>query len=636
MGSSRGEAGAQRPELIDDPKLLHAVLEHAGLAVIVLNAAGQICVFNRECERLSGLTAAEVTGRSVFETVLPPDDVEEIRSVFHALAAGDFPNEYENNWLHKCGQLRRIHWHNTILTDAQGRITYIVALGIDVSETQQAKAVLRARQEQLQRLENAFPALVGQLDTKFNLVFANEQYRRWFGLNPERIIGRPVVEIIGEEAFAVLKPHYETALAGGTSVYHGVVPYQHGGHRSIHGVYVPHIGSDGAVDGVYILSVDITEQEFLASALSYEAKRSSSILAAALDSVIMIGEDGIIRSANPSVERMFGYTSDEVIGRNISVLMPSPHREHHDEYINRYLKTGERRMIGIGRELQARRKDGSIFPVYISIGEFELDGKQYFTGFICDISSRKHAEAEARERLDQLAHVARVGAMSDMASGLAHEVNQPLAAIIATAQACLRLMKEARSKPEVLQRSLEQIIRQGERASNVIYEMRQFLRRADDLKREPQDINSLVRRIVELIEHERAQLSANIILQLSDEPVVGEVNAVQIEQVLLNLLRNALEAAQAVGRQPRVVITTRNNNGIVEMSFEDNGPGVPEEMRSRLFEPFFTTKSSGMGQGLSISRSLVRAHDGDIRLLSTSPEGCCFQVELPAAEGAVT
>lgn len=617
----------------DNSEFLQTVLDTAGLAVIVLDRDGSIRLFNRTCEKLSGYSAAEVLGRDFFEFLPPPEQRDDVRGVFDRLMAGDYPNEYENDWLTKSGQSRRLHWHNTVLTGPDDRIEYVVATGIDITDHRRTEMELRYSARQMRLLIDHSPALIGHLDTGLCFVFANESYREWFNLPLDDILGRHVREIIGDEAFFVLGPKYKQALAGEIVHFDGEVPYQHAGKRYIHGTYVPHTGKDGQVDGLLVMNIDLSEQHRLASALSSTNRRNQAMLDTAVDGIITINERGIVESFNRSAERIFGYRPAEVIGQNVKMLMPSEIAGKHDDYLKNYLQTGERHIIGIGREVTGLRKDGTLFPMELSVGEFFENGRHFFAGFTRDISDRKRVEQESKERLDQLSHVARQNSLGLLTSGLAHEINQPLTAVITTAQACLRLLQDERATPEILERSLGQIINQGQRASNIISEMRQFLRKSDTQNRSPVDINSLVPGVLDLVSHEISHHEIEIEMNLDENIPFITASQVQIEQVLLNLVRNSIEALSSQEKPRCLEIQAghaETDNESIAITVADNGPGLPKEIRERLFEPFTTTKENGLGQGLAISRSIVRAHGGDIKMINRqNMDGACFCITLP-------
>jgi two-component system sensor kinase FixL len=362
--------------------------------------------------------------------------------------------------------------------------------------------------------------------------------------------------------------------------------------------------------------------------------RLGALLDAAVDAIILIDAAGLIRRFNLAAERMFGYAEDEVVGNNVSMLMPEPYRAQHDGYLHRYASTGERRIIGIGREVQAQRKDGTTFPIELSVGEFKATGELLpggehgFVGFIRDLTERKAQTREAEGLRARLTHVGRLGTLGEMVSGIAHEVNQPLTAIANYASACRRLVRSGRIDGEELAETLEKIGAQAERAGQVIRGLRALVRRRDE-QREPLDLNRLIRDVIKLVDFEVRQAGYQIDLELEEPlpPTLGD--AVQIQQVVLNLIRNGLDAMLEQARGDRIRIETGLHDGRVEIRVTDSGPGLAPQAQQRLFEPFFTTKALGIGLGLSICKSIITAHRGELIGENDPAGGARFRVRLP-------
>lgn len=486
------------------------------------------------------------------------------------------------------------------------------------------------RENRLQLVLDNLPALVAFFDTNLCYNFANHLHYSWFGVEAESLSGRPVQDVIGVSAWKMLQSHYEEALGGQTSTFMGEVPFAAGGRRFIHGTAVPLANEDGHIEGILALASDLTEYKLIEQALDATTLRSQTVLDTAVDGIITIDENGIMQSCNASARRLFGYREDELLGRNVNMLMPSPHAENHGGYLQRYLATGEKRIIGIGREVTGRRKDGSEFPMELAVGEFVQNGRHYFTGFTRDITDRKNAEWEARARLNELAHVGRLSTIHNLASGLAHEINQPLTAVVTMAQALLRGQRAGMLDGEKLEATLEKIIRQGVRAGNIIQQMREFVGKGRVEASEPHDIDVIIDDVLQLLEHEIEQNGIHVSSRYdSGAPV--PLNRVQIEQVVLNLLKNAIEAMGEVNVRRRLTITTEKTAGDaaqVRVSIEDTGPGLPDQAE-RLFESFFSTKAEGMGQGLSICRSIIEAHGGSIGAGAADGGGAVFYFTLP-------
>jgi two-component system, LuxR family, sensor kinase FixL len=364
-------------------------------------------------------------------------------------------------------------------------------------------------------------------------------------------------------------------------------------------------------------------------ALAREA-HLASILETVPDAMIVIDERGIIQSVSSAAERQFGYSAAEVIGKNVNLLMPSPYRENHDGYIERYLRTGERRIIGIGRLVVGERKDGSTFPMELAVGEMSSGDRHFFTGFIRDITQRQQSEARLQELQSELVHVSRLTAMGQMASALAHELNQPLLAIVGYMKGSRRLLESgAEDRAGLLRDALDKAGDQALRAGQIIRRLREFVGRGDSERR--------IESVKKLIEEASALAlvgtkDQGIRVRFQFDPAIDLVlvDKVQIQQVLLNLLRNAVEAMEASQRRELVVSTAAHDDDMIAISVSDTGSGIAPEMASQLFQPFITSKAHGMGVGLSICRTIVEAHGGRITVAPNPAGGTVFRFTLQA------
>jgi len=355
-----------------------------------------------------------------------------------------------------------------------------------------------------------------------------------------------------------------------------------------------------------------------------------AIIETSPDGLITIDETCLIQSFNPAAERMFGYDAAEVIGRNVACLMPSPYREEHDSYVAHYLRTGEKRIIGIGREVLGQRKDGTIFPLELAVGEVQAAGRRVFAGFVRDVSARQLAEARLRELQAELIHVSRLSAMGEMASALAHELNQPLTAIINYAQATRRLAGEDQARESALSGLLDKIVQQGSRAGQIIHRLRQFIAKGET-ERTLADVNGVTEEAsaLALIGAAGKGIAVRRMLEDGLPPVL--MDKIQIHQVITNLIRNGIDALGEVGSGEIVIRTRRASATQVEISVADTGPGLAPEVAARLFQPFVTTKPGGMGIGLSICRTIVEAHGGKLWAGDGPGGGAVFTMSLPLA-----
>ncbi|HET6182562.1 MAG TPA: PAS domain S-box protein [Acetobacteraceae bacterium] len=351
-----------------------------------------------------------------------------------------------------------------------------------------------------------------------------------------------------------------------------------------------------------------------------------SILETVPDALVVSDAEGRILQFSNAAERLFGYAREEVLGRNVSLLMPAPYRQQHDMYMQRYLRTGEARIIGIGRMIVGRRKDGSTFPMELAIGKAETGGEPLFTAFVRDITERQERERRLNELQAELVHVSRVSELGQMASALAHEVNQPLAAIANYLNGVRRLV--ATGDKARIEQGLERIAEQAERARQIILRLRELVRKGETERRR----ESLARTIQEAIGLALVGVGSGLKLEISIDPAAQDamIDKVQIQQVLLNLTRNAVEAME--GQSARALrIATRREGDMVEISIADTGPGLPEQVRARLFQPFVTTKQGGMGVGLSVCRTIIEGHGGELRAEDAPGGGTVFRMSVPAA-----
>ncbi len=384
--------------------------------------------------------------------------------------------------------------------------------------------------------------------------------------------------------------------------------------------------------GVHRLSIvqDVRANDMAAQGLREGEARFRTVLETVKDAMVVIDERGTIETFSPSAERMFGYAASDAIGQNVKILMPSPYQERHDGYLSHYLETGERRIIGIGRVVTGLRKDGTSFPIELSVGEALLEGRRIFTGFVRDLTARKNAEREVTTLQAELSHVARMSEMGQMGSTLAHELNQPLTAIVNYLQASHRLLQSQPIPVSRIQEAMEKATAQAERAGQVIRRLREFVQK-HEIERRREDINTLVQEAVGLALI--GATSAGVVSQIDLDPNVPPafVDKVQIQQVILNLVRNAIEA-MSQSRDRVLKIDTRNENGDALVRVTDTGSGLAPSLAKKLFEPFQTTKSTGMGIGLSICRSIVETHGGRIWAEGNPAGGTIFSFTLPSAE----
>jgi len=354
-----------------------------------------------------------------------------------------------------------------------------------------------------------------------------------------------------------------------------------------------------------------------------------SILDTVPDAMVVIDDHGLIQSFSAAAERLFGWNEDEVQGRNVAMLMPAPYREQHDSYLQRYRATGERRIIGVGRVVVGERRDGSTFPMELAVGEVRSSGPRLFTGFVRDLTERRSTERRLQDLQSELVHVSRLTALGEMASALAHELNQPLSAIANYMKGSERLLTVDPPDKAKIKGALASAGEQALRAGQIIRRLRDFVakgeaeRRIENLPKLLEEAGALA--MIAGKEggvHLRFAISRQVELVLADK--------VQVQQVVLNLMRNAIEAMEGASVRELIVAAHLAPDDMVEVSVSDTGKGIAPEIAEHLFQPFMTTKATGMGVGLSISRTIIESHGGRIWAEPGQDGGTVFRFTLRA------
>jgi len=456
------------------------------------------------------------------------------------------------------------------------------------------------------------------------------------GWREDEILGRPLALVYAPDDVALGKPADDLAAA------------RRLGHHDLQGIRLRRDGSQfpahvamtrlddarGEPRGYACLARDVTERIAAEEALKAREAHLSSILDTVPDAMIVIDEQARIQSFSRAAERLFGYAPAQVVGENINMLMPSPYQEQHDGYLRRYLTTGERRIIGIGRVVVGQRKDGSTFPMELSVGEMRSGGVRYFTGFIRDLTERQQTETRMQELQSELIHMSRFTALGEMASTLAHEINQPLTAIANYLKGCHRILTHMEGeKVPLLRDGVNQAAEQALRAGQVIRHLRDFVARGES-EHHIESLPKLIEEASALALVGGKEKGVRVALRLDPEARLVLADRIQIQQVLLNLIRNAIEAMQDAPRRDLVIASKANSGeGLVEIGISDTGSGIADDVAHRLFQPFVTTKKHGMGVGLSICRTIVESHGGRIWVESQADIGTSFRFTLRMVDG---
>ena len=368
---------------------------------------------------------------------------------------------------------------------------------------------------------------------------------------------------------------------------------------------------------------------------SYAAPEWKALLDAAVDAIIVIDHRGRIETFNAAAEVIFGFSAQEVLGENVSLLMPEPYRSEHDSYIRNYLETGNARIIGLGREAQGKRKSGAVFPIDLSVGEIPTDEQPKFVGIVRDITERKRSEVEVHQTRERLAQFGRLSTLGEMAASLAHELNQPLTAIATYTEACQRLIESGHSDDDEILATLKKCDAQAQRAGDVIRRLRQFVQKRE-LGRQEVSCEELIRDLAALAEVDARNNGIPLTIDVAEGLPKIMVDAVQIQQVILNLIRNGIDAMMNMDHYDEgiSVSVSKFENNQVKLVVTDHGSGITKEADEKIFQPFFTTKPSGMGLGLAICRSIIESHGGVLSFTKNPSGGTTFYFTLPVISEA--
>ena len=620
-----------------DPLDLRNLIETMPTPAVCALPDGSVEFVNREFQEYTACPTQQLN-RWVWQTTIHPDDAAKFIDELTAALADGKQFQTEARIRRADGKyvwflIRKV----LAVTPTRGRESSLRTLIAceDIHERKQAEAKLQQSEALLLAFFENSPNLTFVKDSQSRYVYANEAFKKAFHI-PDDVNGKTDGELFSAEQAATFQAVDRQVLQSGQPVkLEDVARYEDGLHTRIVQKF-PLFTAEGKIYAIGGVVTDITDRKREESALRYSEENHRLVVETAPDAVISIDERGAILFANPATVRIFGYDPTELIGKPLTVLMPEFLRKLHEKGFSRYLATGQRHINWQGTELTALRKNGQEFPVEISFGELSRDGHKVFTGFIRDISERKQAQQALQMTQMELARVSRLTTMGELAASIAHEVNQPLTAVTNNSSACLRLLAADNLKPEVLRRALEEIVADGNRASAVVARIRAFIKKAPAEKNEL-DINEVIQEVLALAGRELLENRVLIECQLTKALPLVLADRVQLQQVLLNLIMNGVEAMIALKDQSRSLwVESRvDESGDILVAVRDSGTGLGSEA-DRVFTPFFTTKANGMGMGLSISRSLVESHGGRLWATPNFPNGAVFSFTLPISAGSAS
>jgi two-component system NtrC family sensor kinase len=487
---------------------------------------------------------------------------------------------------------------------------------------------------QMRAVLDSIPMRVALLDRDRRYRYVNRDYVEFAGKPESEILGRIVPEVLTEPAFAAFYPQGERALAGEVVPWEGWLEYSRG-RRYLQRYCVPLRGAMGEIEGYFVFNRDLTDLKHTERALAEElVARSASealntaIVASALDCVIAIDEAGKVVEFNPAAEETFGYRRPDVLGRDIGELVVPPHlRERHAAGFARYLARGDSHIIGRRIEIEGSRANGDIFPVELTVTEVRLPDRRLFTAHLRDLTAARAAKAEIERQREALHQSEKMAAFGSLLAGVAHELNNPLSIVIGNA---LMLQEEAGAAAAPLVERAQRIQAAAERCGRIV---RSFLAmaRQRETQRRPTAVSAVVDASLQLLAYGLRTSGVAVSLDIAEglPPLLCDPD--QMQQVLSNLLVNARQALEEQPQPRTIQIAARVEGDRLKIEVADNGPGIPEPVRSRVFDPFFTTKpvGAGTGIGLVVSRGIVEAHGGSLTLAEGAGRGARFVLSLP-------
>lgn len=547
--------------------------------------------------------------------------------------------------IHALGWSSGSFWSVELLAFAIAAIAVIWIAGFVTSlrrqsEESEQRAARRLRRaddlaEELNLLiDGATGYAIYMLDPQGNVTIWNKAAERLKGWSESEVVGRHFTLFYPEAAIANGKPEHDLARVcrEGRFEEEDWRVRKNGSEFLAHVTMTALYDKEGQLKGFGKVIRDVTDQRANERKLGASASHVRSILATVPDAMVVIDEAGKILSFSSAAEQLFGYAEAEVIGSNVSRLMPSPDRERHDSYLRRYLETGERRIIGTGRTVTGLRRDGTVFPMELAVGEAISDGDRVFTGFVRDLTEKQAAEQRIEQLRSDLVHAARVSAMGTMASTLAHELNQPITAVANFVSGVRNLLEDYNPDDHaMIDGGLAEAYEEALRAGGIVRRLREFVSRGE-VEKSVEDVHELVESAskLALIGAREKGVEARFRLDPTARNVL--VDKIQIQQVLINLMRNAIEAMGNSVSRVLTVSCVPDEGGYLRVSVCDTGPGVAPEIAENLFRAFNSTKSSGLGLGLSICRTIVEANGGRIWMERAAGGGACFHFTLVRAD----
>jgi two-component system sensor kinase FixL len=614
-------------DLRDSEERMSLAAEAANLSMWVWDVARDEVWMTDKGRALLGLAPdIRLDRAALLARVHPEDRAARDSAIRHALKTkGEYSIEYRV--VLPDGTLRWIGARGHCMNVGDNKGIRLLGVSMDVTAQKQAQDALRESEARFRTMANTAPVMIWMSGADKLCTFFNKGWLEFTGRPLEQELGNGWAEGVHREDFDRCFEVYVNSFDARqpfTMEYR--LRRSDGEYRWVLDIGTPRFAADGTFLGYIGSCIDITERK-------QAQERFRLVVEASPNGIVLVNAQGLIALVNACVEKLFGYGREELIGQGVELLVPERFRDEHPAHRADFHAAPAARAMGAGRELFARRKDGTEFPVEIGISPIQSPEGTLVLSVIVDISARKLAEAEARQHREEIAYLSRVAIMGEMAGSLAHELNQPLGAIVTNAGAALRFLDRDSLSGEKLREVLQDIVADGRRASEVIHTIK-GMGRKEEGTRQLLHLNDVIAEVLRLTRSDALAHDCTVLTWLHPALPKVEANLVQLQEVFLNLILNAFEASKEVPRVRRRVIirTERDGDGAVRASVRDYGAGLPADKPERVFDRFFSTKREGMGIGLFIARSIVIAHAGTLLAENAEGGGAQFWLRLPASK----
>jgi PAS domain S-box-containing protein len=619
---------ASEAALHESEERINLVSNAANLGLWVWDIRNDELWVTEKWRRLLGFAGSEPVSFDRVLQVVHPEDRERMKQlVQHAFegSGGEYENEYRIT--RPDGSTRWIAGHGSVELDERGKPAFARGVSRDITRRKVVEEELRESEARFRTVADAAPVLIWMSGPDKLCTFFNKGWLDFTGRSLEQELDNGWAEGVHREDFDRCLDIYGNSFDARqpfTMEYR--LRRSDGEYRWVLDSGTPRFAHDGAFLGYIGSCIDITERK-------RAEEKFRLVLDAVPNAMIMVDSAGMINFASVSTATVFGYSLSELIGSNIETLIPERFRDRHGGYRKGFHSQPSSRAMGAGRDLFGRRKDGSEFPVEVGLNPIRTEQGLFVLASVIDITARKQAELEHLRQNMELARVGRVAVMGELAASLAHEVNNPIGAMVANASAGQRLITAGKVEIGELNDLLIDIAADGRRAGEIVQGIRNMVRKGK-VRRSLIQIDDTIRDLLRIVHAEAVERDVTVTAEVDSDGCPVLADRVQLLQVFLNLTLNAFEAMSVIRPNARhlVIHAGGNGNGEIVVSVRDSGPGFPRGMVEQLFEPFFSTKAEGTGMGLAISRSIIEAHGGTLSGENCDNGGACFTVRLPEAK----